>query len=106
MRAYSISLVRYAGLSDTMIAPICAVAYCTSTHSATFGLQMPTRSPFATPRAINPFATLPDLVDELSICQAQLLIDGDQSLDVRMQSGCPHEIGMNSLFEQRCGRVT
>ena len=39
------SWVRYAGLMLTRITPILAVAYCTSTHSALFGLQMPTRSP-------------------------------------------------------------
>lgn len=36
----------------TMIAPTRAVANCTTTHSATFGAQMPTLSPFCTPSAI------------------------------------------------------
>lgn len=43
----------------TMIAPIRAVAYCTSTHSAQLTAQMPTRSPLAIPRAIKPRANSP-----------------------------------------------
>jgi hypothetical protein len=34
-----------------MIAPMRAVAYWTTTHSQRLGDQMPTRSPFFTPRA-------------------------------------------------------
>src|SRR4051794_38619976 len=37
----------------TRIAPILAVAYCTSVHSEQFGAQMPTRSPVRTPVAIS-----------------------------------------------------
>jgi hypothetical protein len=44
-------------LTFTTIAPIFAVAYCTSVHSAQFGAQMPTRSPFATSAAISPRAS-------------------------------------------------
>ena len=44
------SWLRYAGLMFTRIAPILAVAYWTSTHSAQFGDQMPTRSPAWRPR--------------------------------------------------------
>ena len=40
----------------TRIAPIFAVAYCTKAHSAQFGAQMPTRSPFRTPSASSPRA--------------------------------------------------
>ena len=49
--------MRYAGLTVTSTAPIRAVAYWTSTHSAQFGAQIPTRSPFSTPRATSPRAT-------------------------------------------------
>ena len=35
------------------MAPIRAVAYCTTTHSALFGLQMPTRSPGSIPAAMS-----------------------------------------------------
>ena len=35
----------------TRIAPIFAVANCTRVHSAQFGAQMPTRSPFSMPAA-------------------------------------------------------
>ena len=41
----------------TRMAPILAVAYCTTVHSAQFGAQMPTRSPFSTPSDISPRAT-------------------------------------------------
>ena len=41
----------------TRIAPILAVAYWTIVHSAQFGAQIPTRSPFSMPRAIKPRAT-------------------------------------------------
>ena len=40
----------------TRIAPTRAVANCTTTHSAQFGAQMPTRSPFSTPAASRPRA--------------------------------------------------
>jgi hypothetical protein len=45
-------------LTVTRIAPIRAVAYCTTIHSARFGDQMPTRSPGTTPRSSSPLATL------------------------------------------------
>lgn len=51
LRTYSTSWVRYAGLMFTMIAPMRAVAYWTSTHSGQLTAQMPTRSPLATPEA-------------------------------------------------------
>ncbi len=35
----------------TRITPSLAVAYCTSAHSAQFGLQIPTRSPGSIPAA-------------------------------------------------------
>src|SRR5439155_23952293 len=41
----------------TRIAPIAEVAYWTMTHSYRLGDQMPTRSPFLTPRAMSPQAT-------------------------------------------------
>ena len=41
----------------TMIAPILAVANCTTIHSAWFIAQMPTRSPFSTPRPMSARAT-------------------------------------------------
>ena len=41
----------------TRIAPIFAVAYCRIVHSAQFGAQIPTRSPFSIPPAISPHAT-------------------------------------------------
>ena len=41
----------------TRIAPIFAVAYWISTHSAQLGAQMPTRSPLAIPVASSPRAT-------------------------------------------------
>ena len=41
----------------TRIAPIFALPYCSSTHSAQFGAQIPTRSPVATPEAMSPRAT-------------------------------------------------
>ena len=47
----------YAGLMHTITAPIRAVAYCSSTHSAQLGAQMPTRSPLITPLAIIARAT-------------------------------------------------
>ena len=37
-----------------------AVAYWLTTHSKRFGDQMPTRSPFPTPRAIRPRAARSD----------------------------------------------
>ena len=40
----------------TRIAPIFAVAYWTMVHSAQFGAQMPTRSPFSMPAATRPRA--------------------------------------------------
>jgi hypothetical protein len=56
LSTYESSCVRYAGLMVTRIAPSFAVPYWTSTHSAQFGAQMPTRSPFHTPIASNPSA--------------------------------------------------
>ena len=56
-QATILELVRYAGLMLTRITPIRAVAYCISTHSARFGAQIPTRSPFFTPRTSRPRAT-------------------------------------------------
>jgi hypothetical protein len=41
----------------TRIAPIFAVANCTTTHSKQFGDQMPTRSSFSTPASMSPHAT-------------------------------------------------
>ena len=41
----------------TRIAPIFAVAYWVSVHSAQFGAQMPTRSPLAMPVPSNPSAS-------------------------------------------------
>ena len=41
----------------TRIAPAFAVANWTITHSAQFGDQIPTRSPFSIPAAIRPHAT-------------------------------------------------
>lgn len=41
----------------TMIAPMRAVAYWTSTHSGQFTAQMPTRSPLATPLASSAYAS-------------------------------------------------
>ena len=41
----------------TRIAPIRAVANWVSTHSGTFGAQMPTRSPLAIPWASSPLAS-------------------------------------------------
>ena len=41
----------------TMIAPILEVANWTTTHSAWFMAQMPTRSPFSTPRPMRARAT-------------------------------------------------
>ena len=41
----------------TRMAPICAVAYWATIHSALLALQMPTRLPFWTPRVIRPRAT-------------------------------------------------
>ena len=49
--------MRYAGLTLTRIAPIFAVAYCTSVHSAQFGDHMPTRSPLPIPARISPMAS-------------------------------------------------
>jgi hypothetical protein len=40
----------------TRIAPTAAVAYCVIVHSAQFGAQIPTRSPFPIPRPISPRA--------------------------------------------------
>ena len=41
----------------TRIAPIFAVAYWVSVHSAQFGAQMPTRSPLTMPISSNPRAS-------------------------------------------------
>jgi len=41
----------------TRIAPIFAVAYWVSVHSAQFGAQIPTRSPLAMPISIRPSAS-------------------------------------------------
>ena len=42
----------------TRITPTLAVAYWSHTHSAQFGLQIPTRSPTCRPRRSRPMASL------------------------------------------------
>ena len=51
----------------TRIAPIFAVAYWTNTHSATFGAQIPTRSPVRTPAPSSPSASASTCADELRV---------------------------------------
>ena len=59
-----------------------AVAYWMTTHSARFGAQMPTRSPFSTPRASRPRAARPDSLPQLAIGRAVALVADDERLPV------------------------
>ena len=56
LSTYSSSLVWYAGLMVTRIAPIFAVAYWVISHSGQFGAQIPTRSPLPIPTTSSPCA--------------------------------------------------
>ena len=74
--AYSSSRSRYAGLMLTRMAPTFAAAYCVITHSAAFGLQMPTRSPRSTPSASSARAARFDLGEQLAVGVADVLMTG------------------------------
>ena len=64
------------------MAPIRAVAYWTSTHSAQFGLQIPTRSPFSMPGREEGAGQVVDRSVELRVRQAHVLERDDERLVV------------------------
>src|SRR5450755_1940460 len=80
----------------TRIAPILAVPYWSSTHSAQFGAQMPTRSPASMPAATRPSAT--------ASVSASSPAYVHQGLAGGMGSRHAPQVGTDRLAEQGSGR--
>ena len=85
----------------TRIAPILAVAYWTNTHSATFGAQIPTRSPVLHARAEQPERQRVDLRHELRVGPAAPGGHLDEGLAVGTAGGGAVEAVADRVAEQR-----
>ena len=89
---------------STRITPAFAVAYCTSTHCAQFGDQIPTRSPLSSPAAHQPACERVNLRRRIRRrYSARILMEGDERLLVRHPAGDGRlEARADRLAEQRC----
>ena len=98
---YDSSWVRYAGLMLTSTAPIFAVAYCTSTHSAQFGAQMPTRSPLLDAQGEQPAGHPVDVAVQLGVGPAAAARAVDQRLPVAEPGHGALQVRPDRVAEQR-----
>ncbi len=85
----------------TRMAPILAVAYCTIVHSAQFGAQMPTRSPFSMPSAIKSPCDEVDLGIELAVGPSPIAGDVDECLGIGVRRDRAFEVLSDRLLEDR-----
>ena len=85
----------------TRIAPILAVAYCTSVHSAQFGAQMPTRSPLLDAEAQQAVASASTVGAQLGVGPAAAGRHVDQRLAVAVRGDRPVEVVADGVAEQR-----
>ena len=76
--------------------PALAVAYCSRTHSAQFGAQMPTRSPAASPAAIRPRASVSVSASNCRVRPPPARRHVDKHLGVRVRGGDPPQVRRRS----------